>query len=114
MEKISEASRKSVTGVLKISIDSVQNLWGKRILNNKGDLVVDIRIDNVAMKSIKPGSSLLRNTASVEIRLDKASEIEFLVSAGEKGGLQAILFFRLCDLEAEIVERIQNAENVSH
>lgn len=66
---------------------------------------MDIRVDNgdAICRKARSSKTLVWNE-SVEVQLEKAHEIEFVVRGADFRQF-AVLFFRLCDIETEIREQ---------
>jgi Ca2+-dependent lipid-binding protein len=91
------AHKKLVSGKLKINVIAAKNLLGKK--SSKGDAYVVLRIDNVIKGKTKTKSKFQWGE-DLQVRVDKAGEIEFTIY-DKNDGLLGILFFRLSEVEQE-------------
>ena len=96
-------NKQAVSGRLKLNILAARNIVGKK--SSRNDASVLIRVDNVQVAKTKPRSKLAWNE-EIEIKLNKAVEIEFSV-VDKNDGLLAMSFFKLNDVKLQIGEGVR-------
>jgi len=95
-------TRRPLTGQIKITLLSAENLPGKK--SHKTDTYVVIRIDGVQKGKTKPARSKWNET--IEIPIEKASEMELAVY-DKSGSILALQWFKLWELEDELRTRVR-------